>query len=126
MRRLSTEKRREILAPFLGYACASRRSSLITMAPSIPDVPDPVRDVVQVALQTEISAIAAPSVSTGDLASRFVEEARRLGLRIHDRRSSGGELMIVAPYNSTPAVRAFGRRLIALGFQKTQKDVFVL
>lgn len=126
MRRLSAEKRREILAPFLGDTCASRRPSLTTMAPLIPDVQDSVRDVVQVAFQSEISAIAAPSGSTGDLASRFVEEARRLGLRVHDRRSNGGELTIVAPYDSSHAVRAFGRRLIAHGFQKAQKDVFVL
>lgn len=63
-------------------------------------------------------------VFAGDQASRIADEARALGLRVEDRRDEGGELRIVAPFASPPNVRAFGRRLLASGFRKIQRDVF--
>lgn len=63
-------------------------------------------------------------VFAGDQASRIADEARALGLRVEDRRNEGGELRIVAPFASPPNVRAFGRRLLASGFRKIQRDVF--
>lgn len=64
------------------------------------------------------------SLLRGDMASRLADEARGLGLKVDDRRSDGGELRIVAPFVSPPVVRAFGRRLLAAGFRKVNRDVF--
>ncbi len=126
MRRLSTERRREVLAPFLGEGYVSRRPSPVVTALTFPEGQDPAGYVKYAELRAVVSATPAPKVNNDEFASSFGDEARKLGLRVHDRRSEGGELVIVAPYDSTPAIRAFGRRLIAYGFQKTQKDVFVL
>lgn len=70
----------------------------------------------------------APSAPTpalpNDRTSRIADEARALGLSVDDRRAEGGELRIVAPFASPPNIRAFGRRLLASGFRKIQRDVF--
>lgn len=74
------------------------------------------------------SSLQAPRLTPDlacDRASRLGEEARKLGLRVDDRRTEGGELRIVAPYDSTPAVRTLGRRLLVAGFRKDPGDVFV-
>lgn len=64
------------------------------------------------------------SALADDRTSRIADEARALGLRVEDRRAQGGELRIVAPFASPPNIRAFGRRLLASGFRKIQRDVF--
>ncbi len=64
------------------------------------------------------------TVRSDDKTSRIADEARALGLRVEDRRAQGGELRIVAPFASPPKIRAFGRRLLASGFRKIQRDVF--
>lgn len=126
MRRLSSESRRETLAPFLGHSGAFRRSTPPDESRGIREELDPTEGVAHTGGNAVINAVPAPEVKRDDLASKFRDEARTLGLRVHDNRAEGGELMIVAPYQSTPAIRAFGRRLIAFGFQKVQKDVFVI
>lgn len=76
-----------------------------------------------------LSNASAPTrsapVFAGDPASRMADEARVLGLEVVDGRARGGELRIIAPYDSPPNIRAFGRRLLASGFRKTQRNVFV-
>lgn len=55
MRRLSVEKRREILAPFLGDAGASRRPSLIAKPPSLLEGLNPVHDAEPVTPRMVVS-----------------------------------------------------------------------
>lgn len=86
------------------------------------DKPIPVRGAER-SFPDEVPMTPAP-VFSGDPASRIADEARALGLRVEDRRAEGGELRIVAPFASPPNVRAFGRRLLASGFRKIQRDVF--
>lgn len=88
------------------------------------DKPIPVRGSERSFPGDEVPMTPAP-VFAGDQASRIADEARALGLRVEDRRAEGGELRIVAPFASPPNVRAFGRRLLASGFRKIQRDVFV-
>lgn len=59
-----------------------------------------------------------------DKTSRLADEACALGLKVDDRRAEGGALIIVVPFVSPPYVRSFGRRLLASGFRKIQKNIF--
>lgn len=167
MRKLSNERRRSIVAPFMGDAYVSGSGSagkasssteslfgtVFQSSPSggrgmdacvnasarpepsfspprqrvvrpVAERPEPVREL----LSETRSSVQAPRISpdfAGNLASRLGEEARKLGLRVEDRRAEGGELRIAAPYDSTPEVRTLGRRLLVAGFRKDQGDVFV-
>lgn len=76
------------------------------------------------ALPDEEVPLMPATVLADDRTSRIADEARALGLSVEDRRAQGGELRIVAPFASPPHVRAFGRRLLASGFRKIQRDVF--
>lgn len=87
------------------------------------DKPFPVCGAERLFPDEHVPMTPAP-VFVGDQASRIADEARALGLRVEDRRAEGGELRIVAPFASPPNVRAFGRRLLASGFRKIQRDVF--
>lgn len=89
----------------------------------IIESPIPVRGGDQVSSDDADPTTPAP-VLAGDPTSRIADEARALGLRVEDRRTQGGDLRIIAPFISPPKVRAFGRRLLALGFRKVQRDVF--
>lgn len=68
MRRLSVEKRREILAPFLGDTGASRRPSSIAKAPSLLEGLDPVHDAEPVTPQMVVSGAPVTLVSECDRA----------------------------------------------------------
>ena len=98
------------------------------------DLPEPTQAVGMLAipasgLDSEAPHCSpVPDVSTDSPSGRFSRlghEARSLGLTVFDRSSEGGQIRIVAPYDSPPAIRAFGRRLLAAGFRKLGKDVFV-
>lgn len=93
--------------------------------PEAPRVanPIPVRGTERAVSDEAIPSAPAPAL-LDDRTSRIADEARALGLRVEDRRAEGGELRIVAPFASPPNVRAFGRRLLASGFRKIQRDVF--
>ena len=147
MRRLSLRTKREILWPFMGDGYdpnapssleekRSPRGRLAEHSASVVQSPRPPREIRSGERQVRFAeAAAAHSLSDSsptphepttldDLASRMVDEARALGLRVHDRRPQGGQLIIVAPFASSPAIRAFGRKLLDAGFRKIQKDVF--
>lgn len=96
------------------------------LKPETPRVerPIPVRGGERALSDDAIPTMLVP-VLAGDTTSRIADEARALGLEVYDRRTEGGELRIVAPFASPPNVRAFGRRLLASGFRKIQRDVFV-
>ena len=83
----------------------------------------PVRGVDRALPDDDVPLMPA-TVLADDRTFRIADEARALGLRVDDRRAEGGELRIVAPFSSPPNVRAFGRRLLASGFRKIQRDVF--
>jgi RNA polymerase primary sigma factor len=85
--------------------------------------PIPVRGTERAVSDEAIPSTPAPALPD-DRTSRIADEARALGLRVEDRRAEGGELRIVAPFASPPNIRAFGRRLLASGFRKIQRDVF--
>lgn len=87
------------------------------------DKPTPVRGVGKCAFLDEAS-IATEPVFVDEQMSIVADEARSLGLVVDDRRADGGDLRIVAPYASPPSVRAFGRKLLTLGFRKIHTDVF--
>ncbi|WP_374326935.1 sigma-70 family RNA polymerase sigma factor [Azonexus sp.] len=87
------------------------------------DKPIPVRGAELSFAYEDATGTPAPELPD-DKTSRIADEARELGLRVDDRRAEGGELRIVAPFASPPHVRAFGRRLLASGFRKIQRDVF--
>jgi RNA polymerase primary sigma factor len=168
MRKLSHERRRSIVAPFMGDAyfprsasagtASSPTESLLVSAnrsspfgeggmdahvkgsalPSPPVSsprkgaafpvaygPEPVRELYPSEIRSSVQAQHLNADFAGNLASRLGEEARKLGLRVEDRRAEGGELRIAAPYDSTPAVRTLGRRLLVAGFRKDPGDVFV-
>lgn len=83
----------------------------------------PVRGAEHTISDEELPRAPAP-VIIGDKTSKIADEARALGLQVDDRRAEGGELIIVVPFVSPPYVRSFGRRLLASGFRKIQKNVF--
>ena len=87
------------------------------------DKPIPVRGA-ELSFPDEYAPSTQAPALPDDRTSRIADEARALGLRVEDRRAEGGELRIVAPFASSPNVRAFGRRLLASGFRKIQRDVF--
>lgn len=87
------------------------------------DKPIPVRGA-ELSFPDEYAPMQPAPALADDRMSRIADEARALGLRVEDRRAEGGELRIVAPLASPPNIRAFGRRLIASGFRKIQRDVF--
>lgn len=93
--------------------------------PEAPRVakPIPVRGADR-ALTDEAVPLMPATALADDRTSRIADEARALGLSVEDRRAQGGELRIVAPFASPPNIRAFGRRLLASGFRKIQRDVF--
>lgn len=93
--------------------------------PEAPPVakPIPVRGADRAHPDEEVPSMPATALAD-DRTSRIADEARALGLSVEDRRAQGGELRIVAPFASPPHVRAFGRRLLASGFRKIQRDVF--
>lgn len=94
--------------------------------PETPSVakPIPVRGAERAFTDGEVPMTPASALAD-DKTSRIADEARALGLRVEDRRTQGGELRIVAPFASPQNIRAFGRRLLASGFRKIQRDVFV-
>lgn len=93
--------------------------------PEAPPVakPIPVRGLERALPDEEVPLMPATALAD-DRTSRIADEARALGLSVEDRRAQGGDLRIVAPFASPPHVRAFGRRLLASGFRKIQRDVF--
>lgn len=112
---------------------ANQVTPIVREAPSFPPPrpTDEVRPVVRPTppVRGAVERHSAPrmpaSIHPGDQASRIADEARALGLEVDDRRAGGGELRIVAPFASQSNVRAFGRKLLVLGFRKMQGDVFV-
>lgn len=109
----------------------AQKTSIDLEAPSFPP-PLQMREVKAVVQSTPVRGSAerlfvpptpAPA-PPGDQASKIADQARALGLEVDDRRAEGGELRIVAPFAAPPQVRAFGRRLLAFGFRKIQRDVF--
>lgn len=87
------------------------------------DKPIPVRGAELSFPNEDATSTPAPALPD-DKTSRIADEARALGLSVEDRRAQGGDLRIVASFASPPHVRAFGRRLLASGFRKIQRDVF--
>jgi RNA polymerase primary sigma factor len=154
MRKLSHRNKLEILWPFMGDAYAPSRSNAhyasyeaspksgdkvlpddeeketVSILPPRPGQGLPTEQDIgnlqnsENTLPDNVAPTTLEQMLVEDLASRIVDEAKALGLQVEDRRPQGGELRIVAPYASPPKVRAFGRRLLAAGFRRIQRDVF--
>lgn len=84
----------------------------------------PIRDA-KLSFSYEYGSSTQASALTDDRASRIADQARMLGLSVEDRRAEGGVLRIVVPFASSPTIEMFGRKLLAYGFHKIQRDVFV-
>lgn len=117
------EEAQELPAPVVEREAPSFATSRPKREASRVDKPIPVRGAERSFPDQDVPMTPAPEFA-GDKASRIADEARALGLRVEDRRAEGGELRIVAPFASPPNIRAFGRRLLASGFRKIQRDVF--
>ncbi|RKT49716.1 RNA polymerase primary sigma factor [Azonexus fungiphilus] len=117
------EDNQEFLAPVVEREAPSFPSP--RPKPEAPRVakPIPVRGADR-ALTHEAVPLMPATALADDRTSRIADEARALGLSVEDRRAQGGELRIVAPFASPQNIRAFGRRLLASGFRKIQRDVF--
>lgn len=82
----------------------------------------PIRET-KLSFSYEYASSAQASALTDDRASRIADQARTLGLSVEDRRAEGDVLRIVIPFSSHPSIEMFGRKLLAYGFRKIQRDI---
>lgn len=87
-----------------------------------PSVDLPILEA-ELSFSYEYSSSTQASALTNDRASRIADQARALGLSVEDRRAEGDVLRIVMPFSSPPTIEMFGRKLLAYGFRKIQRDI---
>lgn len=82
----------------------------------------PIRKA-ELSFSYEYDSSTQASALTDDRASRIADQAKTLGLSVEDRRAEGGGVSIFIPFSSHPTIEMFGRKLLAYGFRKIQRDI---